>query len=378
MIFVSKKPDQIPNCYLWYDFSDLSTMVSYATSSASFGLTSSRRYGVDIQDGDQFHSAIDKIRGLTISSYSPIGSNLQDMATRPRFRRNTIGGLPGLSFGENPSLYSTYSDGIFTWPHGYDSINQATYSGLNLQDQERTIFFVYQCRGVTSSNETTYENNISNTTWSRTNLPQGEHGAILSITTLIDKWFDGPTASEYDWVYTQPVSYLNLLKYNSSPYTIDGRNFTVTNYLGHQGFKFTTPSYPDLILNDSNITKYQDIVNSSSLFTFRVRESSDGISGDLSITNFGNFKTEIKSQNQSGYAYHNTGSIGLYSAIISLGSGSRHSYFTSSTTLDSDLNQHRFQSGFFGYIGEFIYYDRKLEDTEVKQVEFYLKKKWSI
>ena len=213
MIFVSKKPDQIPNCYLWYDFSDLSTMVSYATSSASFGLTSSRRYGVDIQDGDQFHSAIDKIRGLTISSYSPIGSNLQDMATRPRFRRNTIGGLPGLSFGENPSLYSTYSDGIFTWPHGYDSINQATYSGLNLQDQERTIFFVYQCRGVTSSNETTYENNISNTTWSRTNLPQGEHGAILSITTLIDKWFDGPTASEYDWVYTQPVSYLNLLKY---------------------------------------------------------------------------------------------------------------------------------------------------------------------
>jgi len=35
-------------------------------------------------------------------------------------------------------------------------------------------------------------------------------------------------------------------------------------------------------------------------------------------------------------------------------------------------------SGFCGYIGEFIYYDRKLSDLEVKQVELYLKKKWNI
>lgn len=377
MIFVSKKPNQIPNCYLWYDFSDVSTMISYSVDAAAFN-SSNKRYGINMQDGDQFHSAIDKIRGITISSFSPTGGDDVDMATRPRFRRNTINGLPGLSFGENPTPFLTYSDGIFTWPHGYDSVFSATWSGLNIDDKERTIFFVYQCNSTTYSNDATWNNDPYNTTWSRTNLPQGNHGAILSITTLIDKWYNGSTASEYNWTYTQPVSYLNLLKYSSSPYDVEGKNYTVINYMGHQGYTYTNPGYPDLVLDDSNITKFRDDYRNPSLFVFRVKEASNDISGDMSISNFGNFKTEIKSKNQSGWAFHGDAGIGLYKPIISLGSGSRHSYFAGDTSFDTVLSQHQNKSGFNGYIGEFIYYNRKLNDKEVKQVELYLKKKWNI
>jgi len=399
MFINSIKPDNIPNCFLWWDFSDLSTITTYDPSYPSFN-SPYFKSGSSIIDGDEVRTCVDKIQGVTMSTFSPIDDCL--IGGNPTIILKGINGLPSLGFGQEGQ--TTYNQSICTWPAGPDSNHSNTvWNPIEIKDAERTIFIVYKftdashvASGLTSVTSWPPTNNDS---FSFTNLPTGDFSTVMSLFGITNTQTNGSSILYEGGSLSLPVSVLNLLKYStwdSSLTDYSATNYLVCNYIPVQGFTLSIPSiYGPYYTNNifataSDIHKVRENFSDNNMFVIRTKEASATGSSVLDITDMSSKNNTIY-KNKVGNLKLN-GVVGLNQGLISLGAGSRPSYSDGqdstnaiSWSWDSDplagigLSYHiNRESGFCGLIGELIYYNRRLTDSETNQVKQYLTKKWSL
>ncbi len=407
MFINSIKPDNIPNCFLWWDFSDLSTITTYdkafpiiQETTDSF-LTNPYFSGSSIIDGDEVRTCVDKIQGVTMSTYSPFDDTL--IGGKPTIIFKGINGLPSLGFGQEGQ--TTYNQSICTWPAGPDSNHSDTvWNPIEIKDSERTIFIVYKFTDAShvasGLNSVTSWPPTNNDSFSFTNLPTGDFSTVMSLFGITNtQTNDSPILYEGGSI-SLPVSVLNLLKYStwdSSLTDYSATNYLVCNYIPVQGFTLSIPdTYGPYLPNNifataSDIHKVRENFSDNNMFVIRTKEASATGSSVLDITDMSSKNNTIY-KNKVGNLKLN-GVVGLNQGLISLGAGSRPSYtdgqdptnaiswaWDSDTTLLSQgLDYHiNRESGFCGLIGELIYYNRRLTDSETNQVKQYLTKKWGL
>lgn len=399
MFINSIKPDNIPNCFLWWDFSDLSTITTYNLSYPSFN-SPYFKSGSSIIDGDEVRTCLDKIQGMTMSTYSPFDDTL--IGGKPTIIFNGINGLPSLGFGQEGQ--TTYDQSISTWPAGPDSNHSDTvWNPIEIKDAERTIFIVYKftdashvAGGLTSVG--TWPPNKYDS-FSFTNLPTGDFSTVMSLFGLTDTQTDVSSILYGDEKKSLPVSILNLLKYttwDSSITDYSATNYLVCNYIPVQGFTVSSgqPYIPsNTFATASDIHKIRENFSDNNMFVIRTKEADSLGFSALDMTEMSS-KSNTIYKNKLGNL-KSGGDFGLNQGVISLGAGSRPSYtngqdpnasITSGIEWDSSqvypnegLGYHiNRESGFCGLIGELIYYNRRLTDYETNQVKQYLTKKWGL
>lgn len=329
MIINSIKPTKIPDCTIWLDFSDESSLQLDSEN-----------------DLANFVLAVDKINGNTFST--TIGF------TSPVYKKSAINNKGALYFGSDMSHVTSgaYSDCIsqasfLTENNGFETIN----------DSERTIFMVYETLDTTYISGTRSSVTLTHPTFGWTNLTPGTYGCILNI-PVVDFYYLDSNENSNDWT-TWEVSDINLLRYKGDA------TYSYCNYLNVQGF--TNSGGTNIPINDtSKRFSIADKANTPSLFFL----SSKDHSNELVYINYEPWFSTVASSN-TRLTYQNSGTFlsSSYEPRKTL------SNIYLGNTGDKTYNQ---KYGFCGYIGEFIYYSRKLNDKEVKQIKSYLIRKWGI
>lgn len=387
MFIKTVSPDKIPDCFLWYDFSDNGDLNDGTGKSpingATISLVKNRMYqylvdhvGLDVADA----SALQYYDGNFDAGYPPIW-----VATG-------INGKGSALFGTT-IISQKYTNVLST---GYIINSDYSLSGNlyygPLFDSERTIFMVYQPIGLTGLNNGVTSVDAFNTTFSGTQLYPKKFGCIFNISSVVNNYID-PIGITYSW--QSLVSYMNLLK--------QWDNFTYSNfnYLPAQGFGSDEWGYPN---NDYNqYTPINDggtvggnFEGKPTLFSVRCNDNRNSIENN----SYSEVISEGDIKNNSGTICTTDGlndsypSVpdtwtppnsfkGIWGGVLSLGSSSRfYGEVPTSTGMQSGITipyvNPTKQCGFSGYIGEFIYYSRKLTDAEYSQVLNYLNKKWNL
>ena len=340
----STTPDRVPNGYLWYDFSILNNSI-----------------------GSRLSSVIDRFNNIEL--------RCDGVGVAPLYENRAINGLRCAYFGDNINKRG-YGNVLTT------NFSGSTFSGIT--DSERTIFMVYASLDTSEFGDNVTTVDVSDTSFSYNNFYSGYFGCIMNIQSYCEYYINNSIESQLNKVSTwggisnEQVSYLNLLKYQpGSGYD------TVCNYMPTQGLIDNGFGYP---VNNSNLSSK---FTSRPVNIFSLR-STDNIKSFCEISNVNTVTKPI-----GGFVYNpelsgitsptdkNVGYNGLYGGSLSLGNYSiydnKYSNVITNRIDKSSIpdTSNTFGSGFKGYIGEFIYYNRRLTDMEYRMVKNYLSNKWN-
>jgi hypothetical protein len=411
MFIQSRTPDKIPDLYLWYDFSDRTTFNGGTISNGdTIGLVRNKAYQ---NVTDLYGNFIAGATNLCCTySYTnnpwPLSGSVISMTAgdNPTWIEHGINGLGSVFFGGNTSSkgYSNvlttsfaYQWNVMSWDPegGFPPVGPDNYIGP-ISDTERSIFIVYVNNDTSGYNDNINAVDMYGTSVMGTQLPEtGNFGCIFDIHAPIYNWLqnDDTQTSWFD-----QVSYLNLIKYQDSTET------SILNFLPDQGF---TMSYGYPANDPSGTYKVMNNTGYSSLFQFRSRDDVRGYYSHPTSEPVADLtKTHVSVSNMNADYYRNLRGVvctspdnggfipvgssvppnfftGIWYGHLSLGNSSR---FWNSVPSDSGMVagvnipavDSTYQSGFNGYIGEVIYYNRRLTDLETKHVREYLNKKWNI
>jgi len=329
MIIQSIKPTNISDLHIWYDFSDSSTInqgLGGATELGSISVIS------------------DKVNGTLLEEPGAVGPSY---GTSPVYKTNAINGLGVAYFGSTPSHITNgmYSDILTT---DWNVIN----------DNQRTIFMVYKTLGMNSFGGTISTTNALNTTFAYSNILPGTFGCIMNISFQPEYYYDS-TGTSSNWCDTGDVSFINLIKYKDGTHSYGGTTYSICNCLLSQGLP-GIGGYPGNNINNNH--KIYDNINTSNILTFRSLDNDSA-----TYSSYYNSYSQVSSLSNDLFLKHagtfvSSGSTNVNMGRLSLGSTGNYQY----------------NAGFCGYIGEFIYYSRRLSDSETNQVKQYLTKKWGL
>jgi hypothetical protein len=331
MIIQSIKPTNIPNCQFWWDFSDKSTI--------NQGLGGASELG-------SITVILDKIYGVLLGDTGMVGPSL---GTLPVYKNNAINGLGVAYFGATPSHIGTY---------GYTDClcTDGLIPPYNPDNGERTIFIVQQSMDTTSYGMTISTNDALNSTFSGLNFLPGTFGCILNITSQVFEYASSTGSTSY---WDSYPSYINVVKYKGGG--TYGASYAVCNFTPSVGASYNSSFYPNNDINKCHII--DDTIGKPNLITIRSYDCTPTYS--TFIDSYCEVSSSSKSmyQSLSGVVYD-----GIYQTGIRYGK----LYLGNTGVTGNKL------SGYCGYIGEIIYYSRRLSDSETNQVQQYLKKKWGL
>lgn len=338
MFINSIKPDNIPNCKYWWDFSDTSTI-----NKDTGGIT----------DLGTINKVEDKVSGLLLGGSGDFGTTF---STLPVYKSNGINGLGVAYFGSTPSHIGLtgYTDCLLT---------NYNYSGNQFDTGERTLFLVQQSIDTinygmtlsTSEQSGSRPLDISTYSFSGLDLLSGTFGCILNIENEYIGYISS-TGSVFNLGDSNPVSYINIVKYKgSSSY---GASYAVCNF---------SPSIGISNMDKNKCHIINDSIGKTNLITIRSYDCTPTYSTFINSYCDVSSNTKNVLQTLSGVLVDGASQSGIRFGSLYLGNTGRVSGVNSN-----------YLSGYCGYIGELIYYDRRLSDGEVNQVKQYLNKKWSI
>ena len=331
MIITSVNPSKIPDCTIWLDFSDTTTLqlasdLDLATCSL----------------------ATDKINGNTFS--------VPNSFTQPVYKKSAINNKGALYFGSDLThvVNGGYSDLLYRE-------NLKENNGLDsIFSTERTIFMVYENLDTTYLAGTLSTVTLTSYPQGYTNLTPGTYGVILDIPIAGPDYIDNNEVT-YDWTGSV-FSYIKILKYKGE------NNVSYCNYLNTQGLTYSPTFLP---VNDtSQRFTLIDQLNTPSLFYLSSKNYSDEV-----VYNVYEPRTSTVGSHQNSTVQENRGTFTNDSVeprilLNDIFIGNSGFYGTVPTSAK--------KIGFCGYIGEFIYYKRELTDAEINSVIGYLTRKWGL
>jgi hypothetical protein len=325
MILNSIKPNKVPNLAIWLDFSDESSLQLSSQD--------------DLAD---FILAVDKVNGNTFSTTSGF--------TSPVYKKSAMNNKGALYFGSGPTHITSnaYSDCI-----GHANLLSENNGFDTIYDSERTIFMVYSTLDTTYLSGTISNSTLTSPNFAWTKITGGTYGCIMNI-PIGDFYYIDSSENSYDWT-TWEMSFINLLKYKDNP------TFSYCNYLNNQGLTDQLSSN-----DDTKRFTYNNNLNTPTLFFLSSKDYNNSFV-------YSNYEPRFST---SG-SMVNLASLPNSGTFVSSGYEPRFSLFNIylGNTGDKVYSQ---KFGFCGYIGEFLYYKRKLSEPEVKQVKNYLRKKWGL
>ena len=410
MFIQSRTPDKIPGLYLWYDFSDRSTLDGgggYGSIADNHNILSVKNKAINNVSalyGDRIANATNLCSTYTYTDPSSTVISLT-AGDYPTWYQYGINGLGSVFFGGNTSSKG-YSNVLTTsFVYQWDVEYWYPYGGIPptgpenyigpIKDRERSIFIVYVTATTSGYNDNINVVDMYSTSVMGTQLPgSGNFGCVFDIHAPVYYWIQNDDTST---IWYDQVSYMNLIKYNNDS------EFSYLNFLPDQGFTMVS-GYP---ANDPSYThRIDNPTGNCSLFQFRSRDSQVGYLGLSPVPVSEITKTHVNVSTTDLDTYQNlqgivcttavdTGpfptftiipdryNIGIYYGHFSLGNSSR---FWNSVPSDLGMISGistpavdpTYQSGFNGYIGEVVYYNRRLTDLETRHVREYLRKKWNI
>lgn len=393
MFIKTTTPDKIPNCFLWYDFSNNGYLDDgnggKPSDMGDIKIVKNKRYQYINEN-----ISLSLANASNLCVYDPyLGLTAGEP---PVWRSNGINGLGSALFGTTVVSNKNRNVLCTGYVKNIDYPNSGELYLGPINDSERTIFMVYQPLGLTGINDTIVSVDPINTSFSGTQLLPFKFGSIFNIQSVANNYID-KSGLTYSW--QAQVSYINLLK-NFNNFT-----YSVFNYLPSQGYTSDQYGYP---VNDYNLyTPFTD-AGQPTLFNVRCNDNTTNGSDlsyvDSKITKSTNYNIQTSEQS---LAKKHKGTIcttdgvndnyptipntytppnsfkGIYSGILSIGNSSRFfGEVPTSSGMQSGITipyvNPLQQCGFNGYIGEFIYYDRRLTDEEFNQITYYLRKKWNL